>query len=207
VRKLEHDIANLSLPDPYIANGQLTPVTEWLADPVEERALHMINGDPTRTPTFTLFGQDDFFFTAGSNPTCGGNPCVSPGFAWNHGDAQEQIGNTWVGMVGPGVTAKGVDSKTWTDHANLRPTIMALTGLKDDYLQDGRVLIEALDPKALPSALASTNALPLAQLYEQLNAPFGQFSSAQPSAEPSSTRSWPPAGSRAARRCSAIPPS
>jgi len=175
VRKLEHDITNLSLPDPYIGNGQLTPITEWFADQTEERALHMINGDPSRTPTFTLFGQDDFFFSAGSNPTCGGNPCVSPSFAWNHGDAQGQIGNTWVGMVGPGVMAKGVDAKTWTDHANLRPTIMALTGLKDDYLQDGRVLIEALDPKAVPAALSSANALPLGQLYEQLNAPFGEF--------------------------------
>ena len=30
-------------------------------------------------------------------PTCGSNPCVAPGFAWNHGDIQEEIGNTWVG--------------------------------------------------------------------------------------------------------------
>ena len=49
-----------------------------------------------------------------------------PGFAWNHGDIQEEIGNTWVGFVGPGVASNGVDSTTWTDHTNLRPTILAL---------------------------------------------------------------------------------
>jgi hypothetical protein len=175
VRKLEKDLASLQLPDPYVNNGAMTPVTYQLADPAEERALHMVNADPARTPTFTDFGQDDFFFTAGSNPSCGGNPCVSPGFAWNHGDVQQEIANTWVGFVGPGVAHRGVDSKTWTDHANLRPTIMALTGLKDDYIEDGRVLTEALTSSAVPSKLANSNASQLAALYEQLNAPFGQF--------------------------------
>ena len=113
---------------------------------------------------------------ASSNPTCGGNPCVSPGFAWNHGDIQDEIGNTWVGFVGPGVAAKGVDAKTWTDHANLRPTIMALAGLKDDYVTDGRVLYEALSSQTALGA--SPSALALAQLYEKLNAPFGPFSMA-----------------------------
>jgi hypothetical protein len=175
VRKLEHDVANLSLPDPYINSGQMTPVTYRLADPAEERALHMINADPARTPTFTLFGQDDFFFTAGSNPACGGNPCVSPGFAWNHGDVQQEIANTWAGIVGPGVANNQVDAKTWTDHTNLRPTIMALTGLKDDYIEDGRVLTEVMSPSVVPAELNNATAGQLAKLYEQINAPFGAF--------------------------------
>jgi hypothetical protein len=175
VRKLEKDLAALQAPDPYNGNGKATSLTVQLADPAEERALHMVNADPARTPTFTDFGNDDFFFTAGSNPSCGGNPCVSPGFAWNHGDVQQEIANTWVGIVGPGVAAHGVDSKTWTDHTNLRPTIMALTGLEDDYIEDGRVLTEALTTKAMPANLAGTAASQLASLYEQLNAPFGQF--------------------------------
>jgi hypothetical protein len=176
VRKLERDVAGLSLADPYVNNGQSVPLTASLADPIEERALHMINADPARTPTFTLFANPDFFITAGANPTCGGNPCVAPGFAWNHGDVQEEIGNTWAGFVGPGITTHGLDAKTWTDHTNLRPTILALLGLKDDYLHDGRVLLETVDAKALPPTLAqSKDALPLAQLYEQLNAPFQQF--------------------------------
>jgi hypothetical protein len=174
VRQLEHDLANLKEPDPYIKSGQLTPVTYELADPAEEAALHMVNADPARTPTFTDFGQDDFFFTASSsNPSCGANPCVSPGFAWNHGDSQQEIANTWVGMVGPGVANRGVDSTTWTDHVNIRPTIMALTGLTDDYVEDGRVLTEALKPQATPIGLLGT--APLAATYEQLNAPFGEF--------------------------------
>ena len=52
-------------------------------------------------------------------------------------DRVVEIGNTWVGMVGPGIQRNGVDSTTWTDHTNLRPTILALTGLKDDYVDDG----------------------------------------------------------------------
>src|SRR6185437_5646896 len=91
VRKLERDLGGMTLQDPYNNNGAATPITSALADSVAMRLLHMFNADPARSPTFTLFGNPDFFFTAGSNPTCGGNPCVSPGFAWNHGDIQEEI--------------------------------------------------------------------------------------------------------------------
>ena len=139
------------------------------------KALHMLNADPARTPTFTLFANPDFFLTT-STPPCGGNPCVAPGFAWNHGDIQEEIGNTWVGIVGPGVVHHGIDAKTWTDHTNVRPTILSLLGLKDDYVPDGRVLVETLAASAVPKQLAGATNLKLAQLYEQLNASFGRFS-------------------------------
>jgi hypothetical protein len=175
VRKLERDMAALNVNDPYA--GKTVPLMVSMADPTEMRALHMVNADPSRTPTFTLFANPDFFLTT-SNPSCGGNPCVSPGFAWNHGDIQDEIGNTWAGVVGPGVTSHGVDSKTWTDHTNLRPTILSLLGLKDDYVPDGRVLTETLTPKATPAKLRSTTARKLAVLYGQLNAPFGVFSTA-----------------------------
>src|SRR5438270_11981156 len=175
VRKLERDVAALNVNDPYA--GKTVPLTVSLADQNEMRALHMVNADPARTPTFTLFGNADFFLTT-SNPSCGGNPCVSPGFAWNHGDIQNEIGNTWAGVVGPGVASHGVDAKTWTDHTNLRPTILSLLGLKDDYVQDGRVLTETLTPQATPAKLHSTTARQLAVLYEQLNAPFGAFANA-----------------------------
>ena len=177
VRKLERDFGSMTLLDTYNNNGAATPITQALADPIEERVLHMINADPARTPTFTLFGNPDFFFNASAfTPSCGANPCVSPGFAWNHGDIQEEIANNWLGIVGPGVVSHGVDTKTWTDHTNIRPTIMALSQLKDDYLHDGRVLLETLDPKAVSATLSgSKDALPLARLYEQLNAPFQKF--------------------------------
>ena len=186
VRKLEHDVANLTLPDPYAPGGASVSVVDNMADPVEEQTLHMVNSDATRTPTFTLFGNDDFFFQTsdgsysapgGPNQCAGVHLCASPGFAWNHGDDQEVIGNTWVGFVGPGVADNGVDSTTWTDHTNVRPTIMALVGLKDDYRHDGRVLMEALDKKAIPKELDQhgNSTEDLAEIYEQLNAPFGTF--------------------------------
>jgi hypothetical protein len=178
VRSLEHTFANLTEPDPYVNNGQQVHIAEAFADPVEEKALHMVTADPQRTPTFTLFGNPDFFMTAsGFTPSCGANPCVSPGFAWNHGDVQQEIGNTWLGLVGPGVDDNGVDSITWTDHTNVRPTILTLLGLHDDYLLDGRPLIEALDKKAIPESLFThqKSTLKLAQAYEQLNASFGSF--------------------------------
>ena len=88
---------------------------------------------------------------------------------------QEEIGNTWVGFVGPGVAHEGVDAKTFTDHTNVRPTILALLGLQDDYQHDGRVLTEALNNSAVPPKLHSPLITTLAETYEQLNAPFGRF--------------------------------
>ena len=181
VRQLERDTGNLSAVDPYVrdaaGNAQTVPLTVALADPVEEQALHMINTDPNRTPTFTMFANPDFFFQTFA-PSCGGNPCVNPGFAWDHGDIQQEIGNTWVGMVGPGVMNAGIDATTWTDHTNLRPTILTLIGLRDDYQSDGRVLIEALDTSATPQSLIAhrETVRRLGAIYEQVNASFGQFS-------------------------------
>jgi hypothetical protein len=176
VRKLERDVAGLTATDPYVNGGSTVPLTERLADPVEEKALHMVNSDPLRTPTFTMFANADFYFQT-TNPTCGGNPCVNPGFAWNHGDFQHEIANTWVGMVGPGVQDAGLDPSTWTDHTNVRPTMLALLGLHDDYLNDGRVLVEGLDTKATPHALVAhrETVRRLGDAYEQLNAAFGDF--------------------------------
>ena len=79
VRSLEHQLAGMKLSDPYVNNGQQVPVAVNFADPVEEATLHMVNTDPARTPSFTMFGNDDVFFTAAtSGPSCGSNPCVSP---------------------------------------------------------------------------------------------------------------------------------
>jgi hypothetical protein len=181
VRKLERDVGSLTSLDPYVRDGsgtvQTVPLTQALADPIGEKALHMVNADPNRTPTFTMFGNPDFFFQA-SNPCTGVTACVTGGFAWNHGDIQEEIGSTWVGMVGPGLTTGGVDSTTWTDHTNVRPTMLALLGLKDDYVDDGHVLTQALTKQALPSGLSGSDVPQLADAYEQVNASFGAFAAA-----------------------------
>ncbi len=61
----------------------------------------------------------------------------SPGFAWNHGDIQDEIANTWAACVGPGIENTAIDSTAWTDHTDLRPTILTLLGLHDDYQTTG----------------------------------------------------------------------
>jgi hypothetical protein len=175
VRKLERDVASAKAIDPY-AGGVAVPIAEQLADTVEEQTLHMVNSDPKRTPTFTMFGNPDFFFQT-TSPSCGGDVCVNPGFAWNHGDSQDEIGNTWLGMVGPGVKRLGVDSSTWTDHTDVRPTMLSLLGLADGYQDDGRVVTQIVGGKALPGALGEHRhtATQLGDAYKQLNAPFGAF--------------------------------
>jgi hypothetical protein len=61
--------------------------------------------------------------------------------------------------------------------SSLRPTTLALVGLKDDYAHYGRVLSEGLTGWAIPPAVKkSSSFVPLAQMYKQLNAPFGAFS-------------------------------
>ena len=61
-------------------------------------------------------------------------------FAWNHGGIQPEVATTWVGMVGPGVEKSGSPATSfWSDHTDIRPTMLALLGLKDDYVSDGRV--------------------------------------------------------------------
>jgi hypothetical protein len=177
VRKLERDVWHATAPDPYKAGK--VPIAQFMADTVGERALHMVDADPKRTPTFTMFGNPDFFFqTKPLGGGCAGSDvCVNPAFAWNHGDVQEEIAKTWVGFVGPGVQRGGIDSETWTDHTNVRPTILRLLGLEDDYVQDGRVLIEVLTKEATPQTLLAHRETlrRLGDVYEQLNASFGSF--------------------------------
>jgi len=148
-----------------------------MADPVEMKLLHMITADPARTPTFTWFADPNYFMFAGA-PNCS-SPCVTiqPGFAWNHGDVFPDINTTWLGMVGPGVDQTGIDSTTWSDHTDIRPTILTLLGLKDDYSHDGRALVEDLTGYARPFALrkSSGSFVKLAQIYKQIDACVGQL--------------------------------
>ena len=172
-RQLERDLASLTVVNPI--TGQTDRLTTALADPVEMGLLHMITDDSARTPTFTMFGDPDYFFLSfGSN-----SPVVDPGFAWNHGGIQPEIGGTWLGLVGPGVKqGKDETGIEFSDHVDIRPTILALLGLQDDYIHDGRVLFEALNPSALPPSLSAHSAtlLQLARVYKQINAPFGPLS-------------------------------
>jgi hypothetical protein len=182
VRKLEREMGQLSWLNPYTGLVE-NNIMVALADHSEMKTLHMVTADPFRTPTFTPFADPDWFFFA-----TGGVMCATPAdcafipartsqsFAWNHGDIQDEIASTWVGYVGRGVDQSGIDSATWSDHTDVRPTILELVGLKDDYVHDGRVISEILQGYARPKALKKSGSfVALAQIYKQLNASFGEF--------------------------------
>lgn len=177
VRALEQAAAKLTGDD--LATGKTgVPLTNYMADPVELRILHMVTGDPKRTPTLVLFGNTDFWLSSGS-ASCGTSCFSEPAGtdAWNHGTVGSQINTTWLGMVGPGVAHRGVDNSVWSDHTNIQPTMMALLRLRDDYRPDGRVLGEIFLPSALPAGMRVNRAelLRLGQVYTQLEAPVGVF--------------------------------
>ncbi len=157
--------------------GNTDTLTAALADPVEMKLLHMITSDPARTPTFTWFADPNYFFFHGGTGCGPGCVSVGPGFAWNHGDIQPEIVTTWLGLVGPGVRNDGTTGSVWSDHTDVRPTILSLTGLQDDYATQGRVLFEVLHEDALPVSLRQHRGTlqDLAEVYKQLNAAVGQF--------------------------------
>jgi hypothetical protein len=176
VRTLERTAATVTADD--LATGKTVQLVNYMADPVEMKLLHMITGDPKRTATVALFGNPDFWLSSG--PASCGTSCVSEPSgqdAWNHGDVAPEINTTWLGLVGPGVQHQGVNNALWSDHTDIQPTMMALLKLHDDYRPDGRVLIEVINPSALPAAVRANYGLlvRLGVLYSQLNAAVGQF--------------------------------
>jgi hypothetical protein len=129
-----------------------------------------------------MFGNPDYFNQVANTANGHGHDCSnapacvfeSRAFAWNHGDVQQDITRTWFGMVGPGVQKIGRNDDVFSDHADLRPTILALLGLTDDYVSDGRVLIEFVEPYHAPALISSSRQfISLAQVYKQINAPVG----------------------------------
>jgi hypothetical protein len=198
VRSFEHDVASLTAANPYAGTTQ--PITNYLANPVEEGILHMVNADPARTPTLAMFAKPDYFLQAAPlSGSCKGQlTCVSSGFAWNHGDYAAEINTNFVGFVGPGVQTLGLDGPAadagttssgadsgqtvvaddhfpgpWVDETDIRPTIIYLAGLRDDYEHDGRVITQILaDPNA---ALSNSAVTELGECYKQLNSSVGDF--------------------------------
>jgi hypothetical protein len=152
----------------------------FLPDQAVMNVLHMVTSVPDRTPTFTMFGNPNYFnqvatASQGHATTCPtASACVfeSPAFAWNHGDVQSDITTTWFGMAGPGVSSIGRNDSVFSDHTDLRPTVLALLGLTDDYVSDGRVLMEFVAPELVPDRHQYVN---LAQVYKQINAPLGKL--------------------------------
>ena len=186
-RQLEQESGKLLGFDPVAGpDGSTNHVAAAIADIAEERLLHMVTFAADRTPNFTLFGNDDYFLSASGTNTTSCTPLAScfmeespanDGFAWNHGDFQNQITHTWLGLVGPGVQHRGAFGEVFTDHTDIRPTLMTLANLKDDYSHDGRTVFEILERNALPDAIEDQEALlsRLAAAYKQINAPRGRL--------------------------------
>jgi hypothetical protein len=192
VRQLERDTAAMTADNPY-SGVQDEKIAKYQAGAAEQRILHLQTADPLRTPTYTLFPVPDYFFG-----TSGANISINPAFAWDHGYYSPNIDVTWAALVGPGVAANGVDGPqpaqgnqpsdpnsrrtvpeastvgTWVEETDLRPTLLSLVGLRDDYQTDGRVITQALTH--VPAALQGTQAL--ASAYQQLNSSVGEFATA-----------------------------
>lgn len=75
VRALDRAAARLAGDD--LVTGRPVRLTRYLADPVELRLLHMVTGDPRRTPTVVLFGNDNFWLSGGS-ASCGSSCFTQP---------------------------------------------------------------------------------------------------------------------------------
>ncbi|SEE25095.1 hypothetical protein SAMN05519104_5590 [Rhizobiales bacterium GAS188] len=177
-RTLELDVNALTTTNPL--TGATDKLSAFLADQAVMNLLHMITSVPDRSPNFTMFGNPDYFnqvasASQGHGTVCSMAPsCVleAPAFAWNHGDVQRDIVTTWFGMAGPGVKSLGRSDSVFSDHTDLRPTILALLGLTDDYVSDGRVLIEFVQPELIPDRHRYTD---LARIYKQINAPVAKL--------------------------------
>ena len=138
----------------------------YQAGAVEQRVLHMQTADPLRTPTYTMFPRAGLLLRHVRRE----RRAINPHFAWNHGYYSPNIDITWSAFVGPGVAGRGVDGPrpaggneshdpnsthtvpqastvgTWVDEVDLRPTLLHLVGLRDDYQTDGRVITPGAEP-------------------------------------------------------------
>jgi hypothetical protein len=189
VRQLERDTASMTSNLTYsgVPNER---IAKYQAGALEERILHMQTNDPLRTPTYSIFPMPDYFFS-----TSGPNVSINNGFAYNHGYYSPNIDITWAGIAGPGAAVRGVDGPgptggneshdpnsthtvpeastqgTWIEEADLRPTLLHLVGLQDDYQTDGQVITQALaDPSGALGQVGELGAV-----YRQLNSSVGEF--------------------------------
>jgi hypothetical protein len=189
VRQLERDTGAMTSNLTY-SGVPTEQIAKYQAGALEQRVLHIQTNDPLRTPTYSIFPMPDYFFS-----TSGPNVSFNNGFAYDHGYYSPNIDITWAGIAGPGAVVHGVDGPgpaggneshdpnsthtvpeastqgTWIEEADLRPTLLHLVGLKDDYQSDGQVIAAALThPNGALAQVAELGAL-----YQQLNSSVGEF--------------------------------
>jgi hypothetical protein len=143
--------------------------------------------------------------TTSSNPAA---DCVSTfsRYAWDHGYYAPDIDITWAGLVGPGVahlglvgpdpahgatataagqsgsptlTVPGASQGRWVEEVDIRPTLLALLGLHDDYLSDGAVIPGIRSDRGNSnhddSHAGNDRIAGLVDVYHQLNSSVGAF--------------------------------
>jgi hypothetical protein len=170
-------MASLSAVNPHtglseslLGTGMGPDLQGAMVDSAGQKLLHMnTTADPARSPTFTFFGNPNFFFESFGSL----RPSVFTGDSWNHGDIQPEIARTFIGMVGPGLSNLGITQPQnfFSDLVDVRPTLMTLTGLTDDYAHDGRTIVEMPNPSVLPVSLGNhrATALRLGQALKQID--------------------------------------
>ena len=141
VRSLEREMAGLSWLNPY-TNAVENNIMVALADHTEMKTLHMVTADPFRTPTFTPFADPDWFFfaTGGARRACDARPRARSSRRGRRRASRGTTATSRTRSPRPGSATSGRASSrtastatTWSDHTDLRPTILTLLGLKDDY--------------------------------------------------------------------------
>ena len=165
VRAFERASGKLTAKNPI--TGNTDNLTLFMADPVELKLLHMVTADKFRTPTFVLFGDPNYFFL-----TFGGTSLDS-GFAWNHGGVAPEINTTFLGMVGPGVKADGVDADPADGtYTFLEGEIAALTGVRNSLSKEIIGLLEGAEfhGKTISSSDAQRLSGETQQLLHQMQA-------------------------------------
>jgi hypothetical protein len=186
VRKFEGAMSAVTFLNPY--TGTTQKLARFLVDQPGLQALHMLTSDVNRNASVVVFGQENNFNTIFSlifrgASSCNRFPdpnaatCLNNGFIWIHGNYAPDVNNTWAALVGPGVLKKGVDRETFADHSDLRPTMMTLLCLKDNYTHEGRALLEDLSSSALSDSAHDVRGslIGLGETFKQLNAPVGLF--------------------------------
>jgi hypothetical protein len=137
-----------------------------------------------------MFPVPDYFFSTSGAPVS-----INNGFAYDHGYYSPNIDVTWSSFAGPGVAHNGIDGPTpeqsnesqdpnsvntvpeastkgtWVEEVDLRPTMLSLLGLTDDYQTDGQVIPQVL---ANPSK-ALSGAEALGSAYREINSAVGPF--------------------------------
>ncbi len=125
------------------------------------KALRIASGADARTPTLIAFTDADYVFNRGPCSNCA---------RWNHGTIHPDITDSWLALVGPGVKRGAMNS--FTDHADIVPTIRVLLGIPTSSDMDGVPIYPALDHST------SDDLLQLRDMFKQLNAPLGKFGDA-----------------------------